>query len=127
MPARPYEYAIVRFVPDVERGEAINVGVIVSCPQADHLACRLEVDRARLGSFAADACLDTLERHLQGLRWVCAGDPQGGPVAALPLRERFHWMVHPRSAALQTSAVHGGLTDDLDAVLPALYRRLVAT
>ena len=127
MPKRPYEYAIVRFVPDVERGETINVGVIVSSPPADHLACRIEFDRARLQAFAGDACLNTLERHLQGLRWVCTGDARGGPVAAMPLRERFHWMVHPRSTALQTSAVHGGLTEDLDAVLPALYDRLVAT
>ncbi len=126
MPTRTYEYAIVRVVPDVERGEAINAGVIVYCPQADHLACTIELPRACVAALAPTADLDTLERHLQAIRWVCEADPRGGPIAAMPLRERFHWLVHPRSAALQMSEVHAGTSDDLVATQASLYARLVS-
>ncbi len=126
MPAKTYEYAIVRVVPDVERGEAINVGVIVYCPQLDHLSCAIELPRACVSSFAPAADLDVMQRHLQAIEWVCAADVRGGPIAAMPLRERFHWLVHPRSAALQMSSVHAGLSDDLDATRARLFARLVS-
>ncbi|MCR9165735.1 MAG: DUF3037 domain-containing protein [Nannocystaceae bacterium] len=126
MPAQPYEYAIVRVVPDVERGECLNLGVIVHAPEVDHLACRIEMPRACLAAMAPALDLGTLRRHLDGVRWVCGGDPRGNPVAALPLRERFHWLVHPRSAILVVSEVHAGLSDDLGATLDLLFERLVA-
>ncbi len=126
MPARPYEYAIVRVVPDVERGECFNLGVIVYAPEVDHLACRIELPRACLVALAPSLELGTLQRHLDAMRWVCHGDARGNPIAALPLRERFHWLAHPRSAILVVSEVHAGLSDDLDLTLDRLFERLVA-
>ncbi len=126
MPARPYEYAIVRVVPDVERGEAINVGVVVYAPEVDHLACRIELPRGCLQALAPGFDLETLESHVAAMRWVCRGDDRGAPIGALPLRERFHWLAHPRSAVLVVSEVHAGLSEDLDATLDHLFARLVA-
>ena len=126
MPARPYEYAIVRVVPDVERGEVLNVGVIVYAPEVDHLACRVELPRACLQALAPSLDLETLEAHVAAMRWVCLGDARGAPIGALPLRERFHWLAHPRSAVLVVSEVHAGLSEDLDATLDHLFGRLVS-
>lgn len=126
MPGQPYEYALVRAVPDVERGETINLGVIVYAPQFDHLDCRIELPRACLTTMCPDLDLETLEQHVTAIRWVCAGDERGAPIATLPLRERFHWLAHPRSAVLVVSEVHAGISDDLDATLHRLFERLVA-
>ena len=126
MPARTFEYAIVRVVPDVERGEALNVGVVVYCAEAEHLACRIELPRACLAAMAPALDPETIAAHLRGVGWVCDGDPRGNPIAALPLRERFHWLVHPRSAVLVMSEVHAGISDDLDVTLQRLFARLVA-
>ncbi len=126
MPALPYEYAIVRAVPDVERGETVNLGVIVYAPEFDHLACRIEVPRACLSAMAPALDLDALEQHVAAIRWVCAGDERGAPIAQLPLRERFHWLAHPRSAVVVVSEVHAGLSEELDATLNHLFERLVA-
>jgi hypothetical protein len=125
VPKLAFDYAVVRAVPRVERGEFLNVGVIVYAPAADFLACRLHLHRERLAALSADADADTLDAHLGALRAVCHADPAGGPIASLPLRERFHWLVHPRSAALQVSDVHAGTSDDLPATLQRLFDRYV--
>lgn len=122
MPGRPFDYAFVRVVPRVERGEHINAGVIVYCPTGDFLDCCVHLDRDRLAALAPDADPEVIERHLQALVSVCRGDATAGPVAALPLRERFHWLVHPRSASLQVSDVHAGTSDDLPATLERLFQ-----
>ncbi len=126
MPTHPYDYATVRLVPRVERGEFINVGVIVYAPTADHLACRMHLDRQRLHALAPHAAPDPIDLHLRAMAAVCQGDTDRGPVGRMPLRERFHWLVHPRSAMLQGSAVHGGLSGDLDQTLQHLFATLVA-
>lgn len=122
MPTRPFDYAFVRVVPRVERGEHINAGVIVYCPTGDFLDCRVHLHRDRLAALAPDAEPEVIERHLEAVVAVCRGDATGGPVAALPLRERFHWLVHPRSAILQVSDVHAGASDDLPATLDRLFQ-----
>jgi len=119
------DYAIVRVVPRVERGECVNVGVIVSCPTADFLAARIALAPERLRALAPDLDLDELDRALAIIPWIAAGDPRGGPIAALPRGERFHWLVAPRSAIVQTSPVHTGLCDDPAAALEQLVTRLV--
>jgi len=126
MPLHPYDYAIVRVVPRVDRGEFINVGVFVHCPTQSYLGCRIALDRSRLLALAPSADVESIAAHLAGLEAVCRGDADAGPVAQLAQGERFHWLVHPRSAVLQTSAVHGGASGDLVATLASLFASLVA-
>ena len=123
--SRPYDYAIIRVVPRVERGEQINAGVIVSCPTVDYLAARVELDAAKLAAIAPDADLAEVEAALTIIPLIAAADPRGGPIAALPRSERFHWLVAPRSAIIQPSPVHTGICDDPAAVLDKLFERLV--
>ncbi len=120
-----YDDAIIRVVPRVERGEQINAGVIVSCPTLDYLGARVELDAARLAAIAPDADLAEVEAALTIIPLIAAGDPKGGPIAALPRSERFHWLVAPRSAIIQPSAVHTGICDDPEAALEKLLARLV--
>jgi hypothetical protein len=120
-----YDYAIIRVVPRVERGEQINAGVIVSCPTLDYLGAAVELDPARLAAIAPDADLAEVEAALTIIPLIAAGDPKGGPIAALPRSERFHWLVAPRSAIIQPSAVHTGICDDPAAALEKLLARLV--
>lgn len=120
-----YDYAIVRVVPRVERGETINVGVIVSCPEAAFLAARIEVDEPRL--LALDATLDlaTVRAHLETIPAICDGVAGAGPIAALPQRQRFYWLVSPRSTIIQMSPVHTGRTTDPASALDRLLARMV--
>ncbi|MEX1361855.1 MAG: DUF3037 domain-containing protein [Nannocystaceae bacterium] len=125
MPARPFDYAIIRVVPRVERGEFLNAGIVVCCPTASFLGCRVRLDAPRLAALCPEADAASIARHLQALCAVCHGEPTAGPIAALPLRERFHWLVHPRSAVLQVSEVHAGTSEDLDATLEQLFDAVV--
>lgn len=120
-----YDYAIVRVVPRVERGEQINAGVIVSCATAEFLGARIALNVDRLRAIAPDIDVAEVEQALAVIPWIAAGDPRGGPISQLPRGERFHWLVAPRSAIIQTSPVHTGLCDDPDAVLARLLERLV--
>jgi hypothetical protein len=114
-PAPPtvwYSYALVRVVPRVERGECINVGVVLFARTRRYLAARVALDRNRLLALAPDADLPLIERHLDNFLAICAGNPAGGPLAALPPSERFHWLTAPRSTIIQTSPVHIGRSED---------------
>ena len=119
----PFAYAPIRVVPRVERGEYVNVGVVIFSRSRRFLDLRVELDRHRLGAFAPDLDLDAVERHLAGLVRVCAGDPSAGPIARLPQADRFGWLVAPASTVVQPGPVHAGLTPDPAATLD----RLVAT
>ena len=103
-----YDYAIVRVVPRVEREEFVNVGVILSCPANDFLEARIELDEQRVLSLDAAADLDSIRSHLASIPLIAAGGPGAGPIGQLSQRERFHWLVAPRSTIIQTSAVHTG-------------------
>ena len=120
-----FDYAIVRVVPRVERGEQINAGVIVSCPTRDFLAARIALDAARLRALSPSTDPDEVALALASIPKIAAGDPSGGPIAALPRSERFHWLVAPRSAIIQTSPVHTGICDGPAAALALLLERLV--
>jgi hypothetical protein len=122
----PFQYAMVRIVPDVERGECVNAGVIVFCRPRRFLAARMALDEARLRALAPEIDLDAVRAHLNGLARIAAGDPGAGPIAALPPSERFHWLVAPASTIIQPSPVHTGLTEDPEAELDRLVRRLVS-
>lgn len=125
MPGAPFDHALVRVVPRVERGERINVGVIVFCPTLGFLGCRMQLDRDRLRAIDPHADVDRIERHLSAFVAVCRGDSIAGPIAALPASERFHWLVGPRSAVIQVSDVHAGKADDPEAALERLFSALV--
>ncbi|HEX9371059.1 MAG TPA: DUF3037 domain-containing protein [Roseiflexaceae bacterium] len=126
MPARSsFDYAIVRVVPRVERGEFVNAGVILFCRTRRFLCARVELDAGRLAALAPWLDLDEIERHLALIPLVAAGDAAGGPIALLPQAERFHWLVAPRSAMIQTSPVHSGICADPAAAIEDLLDRLV--
>jgi Protein of unknown function (DUF3037) len=120
-----YDYALIRVVPKVEREEFINVGVIVSCPAKEVLDARIELDEPRL--LALDATLDiaSIRAHLAAIPTICAGGEHAGPIGRLSQRERFHWLVAPRSTIIQTSPVHTGRCEDPRAVLEHLLETMV--
>jgi Protein of unknown function (DUF3037) len=120
-----YDYAVIRVVPRVERGEQINVGVIVSCPTCEYLDAAISLDAAKLRALDPTIDIAEVEAALAVIPWIAAGDPRGGPVAALPRGERFHWLVAPRSAMVQVSPVHTGLCAEPSDVLAQLLARLV--
>lgn len=120
-----FDYALIRVVPRVERGEQINAGVIVSCPTRAYLGARIAFDPARLLAIAPGIDTDEVAQALSSIPLIAAGDPRGGPIAALPRSERFHWLVAPRSAIIQPSVMHTGICDDPEAALEELLERLV--
>ena len=124
-PSSTYDYAVVRVVPRVERGEFINAGVIVKCAAQGFLQARIELDEARLLALNPAADLDAIRAALAAIPVVCAGGPAAGALGALSLRERFDWLVAPRSATVQTSPVHVGRCDDPAATLAHLLQRMV--
>jgi hypothetical protein len=121
----PFQYAIVRVVPDIERGECLNAGVIVFCRPRRFLGARMALDEDRLRALAPGADLPAVRAHLDAVARIAAGDASAGPIAALPASERFHWLVAPASTMIQSSPVHTGLTEDPEAELERLTRRLV--
>ena len=126
MPAQQqYDYAIIRVVPCAERGEFINAGVVLHCLERGFLESRVHVDGQRLLALWPGAELDLIRQHLEAFPKICAGDPDAGPIAGLSRRERFQWLVAPRSTSIQISPVHSGLCDSPEATLEELFRRLV--
>ena len=121
----PFEYALVRVVPRVDRGESINAGIILHSRPRRFLAGRVTLDVALLAALAPDCDPDDVTSHLEAIPRICAGDPTAGPIARLSRPERFHWLVAPSSTIVQPSEVHTGLTDDPAATLEHLFRTLV--
>ena len=126
MTPEPFQYAVLRVVPRIEREEFVNVGVIVFCRTRGFLRARVTLDSRRILALAPDVDLDALQQHLEARVQVAEGDPDAGPIAALPQSERFHWLVAPSSTIIQTSSVHSGLCDRPEAVLDRLFQQLVA-
>ncbi len=127
MPARSsFDYAIIRVTPQVERGECINVGVVLLCRQRRYLGMRLALDAARLLAFWPALDLEAVRSQLDGMLRVSEGDRSAGPIARLSQAERFHWLVAPSSTIIQPSSVHSGLCADPAAMLDTLLARLVA-
>jgi Protein of unknown function (DUF3037) len=118
-----FEYALVRVVPRVERGEAINAGVIVHSRAFRYLCTRIELDADRLLALDPQADLAAVRGALTALERACTD----GPLAERPLGERFRWLTAPRSTIVQPGPVHSGLTSDPAAELDRLFRGLVLT
>ena len=125
MADHPFQYAIVRVVPRVERGECLNAGVVLLCRPKRFLAARVGLDRERLAALAPGVDPATIETHLSAIEAIARGEPSAGPIARLGQGERFHWLVAPASTVIQPSEVHTGLCDDPAVELEHLFERLV--
>jgi hypothetical protein len=126
MPGRDaFQYAILRVVPRIDRGECMNVGGVIFCRQRKYLEARIELDRDRLRALAPGLAPESVQPHLDAILAVVHGDPQGGALAGLSLSERFGWVVANSSTVIQPSEVHTGLTDDPASTLGHLFESLV--
>jgi Protein of unknown function (DUF3037) len=121
-----FDYAVIRVVPRVEREEFVNAGVIVFCLERNFLAAKVHVDDERLKALWPEIDVDLVQRHLEAFPRISAGDPSAGPIARLSLRERFHWLVSPRSTIIQVSPVHTGICESPEQALDRLFERLAA-
>jgi hypothetical protein len=120
-----FDYAVVRVVPRVERGEFLNAGVIVFSRTARVLEARIGLDAERLWVLAPSIDRDVVQSYLDAIPRICAGGGDAGPIGALSQSERFHWLVAPRSTIIQTSPVHSGVHADPRAALDHLFEKLV--
>lgn len=120
-----FDYAILRVVPRVEREEFMNSGIVVFCLEKDFLAARVRLNSERLKALWPDADADLVSNHLEAVRRICEGDPAAGPIAQLSRRERFHWLVAPRSTIIQTSPVHTGVCETTEGLLDRLEKQFL--
>jgi hypothetical protein len=126
MPAlNSYDYAIVRLVPCVERGEYINVGVILFCRTRRFLGALISANIPRLTALFPTIDIPIVQQHLDVIPLVCAGSAEAGIIGQLSQSERFHWLVSPRSTVIQTSPIHSGLCTDPAATLEHLLQTMV--
>jgi Protein of unknown function (DUF3037) len=122
---RTYDYAVVRVVPRVERGEFLNAGVVLSCDIEKILRAAIELDQKALLALDANIDLDLVIKTLASIPAICAGGEGAGPIGKLSARERFHWLVSPKSTIVQMSPVHTGQCGDVDAALEHLMNSMV--
>jgi hypothetical protein len=125
-----HEYCVIRVVPDIDRGECVNVGVILISRERRFLDARTHLDQRRLRALWPDMTPETIElieSHLGLIPKVCAGDLDAGPIARLGLGERWHWLTAPSSTIVQPGPIHTGLSVDPAAELGRLAKRLVGS
>jgi len=126
MPDRvTYEYAVIRFVPKVEREEFLNVGVILFSKRKKYLAMKYKVDETRIRAFSADADIQSLNDYLKAWDLICQGAPHGGDIGKLELASRFRWLTASRSTIIQSSKIHPGRCHDPQKVMEDLFKRYV--
>jgi hypothetical protein len=122
-----FEYSIVRVVPHVEREEFVNAGVVLFCDTRDYLAARIDLDERRLLALGPDIEMTLVQEHLAAIPSICEGGPAAGPIGAMSRRERWQWLVAPRSTILQCSPPHAGLCDAPEDWMERLLREMVRT
>ena len=120
-----YDYSVIRVMPDVARGEFLNVGVVLFAKTHRALLSRISLDEQRLRALAPDADVAGIRSHLASIERICAGGEPAGPHARLSASERFHWLTAPRSTVIQLSPVHSGICDEPEAEVARLFARLV--
>jgi hypothetical protein len=116
----------LRVVPRVERQEFINAGVVVFCPEKRYLAARIRLNAKRMKALWPDADVELANEHLEAVRRICEGDPSAGAIAKLSQRERFHWVISPRSTIIQPSPVHTGVCQATDGILDRLEKQFLS-
>jgi hypothetical protein len=121
-----YEYAVLRAVPRIERGEFINIGVVLYCQKLDFLGCQTRVDEARVRALDPEADVEGIAQLLQAVTMVCRGGEESGPAGADALGRRFRWLIAPRSTVVQPGPVHTGLTADPAAALARLTEGMLS-
>jgi hypothetical protein len=122
-----FEYALLRVVPRVERGEFINAGVVLHCPEKNFLGARVHLEPERLAALDPSFDQARVLAHLETARLVCTGGREAGPIGLLPRSQRFGWLVAPRSTVVQPSPVHTGFAADPEEALEHLLRTMVYT
>jgi hypothetical protein len=122
-----FEYATIRVVPRVELEEFINAGVVVFCLARKQLLCRMLIEGTRLKALWPEIDLNLVSQHLEAIARVCNGDTDAGPIAKLSPRERFHWLVSPRSTMIQVSPVHSGLCTSAEEALDEIFERVIGS
>lgn len=121
----PYLYSILRLVPCLERGEAMNVGLVMFCRPQRFLRVGFHLDAGRIAVFAPEVNIELIESRLESLSMIAAADQRGGPVAALDIGERFHWLSNVSNTMIQPGEVHPGLTTDASHTFTHLFTTLV--
>ncbi len=116
-----YEYAVIRYVPRVEREEFINVGLLMMCKRLKWIKAEIYLDPAKLTVFDCAHSIDEIQNQFAGFLKIASGDRSGGPMAELPVEERFRWLAAVKSACLATSRPHPGLTSDPEATFSRLF------
>lgn len=125
MSTSAFEYALLRLVPRVERGEQINIGVVLLCRQHRFLGIRIHLNEARIAALWPDLDLAPVREQLAAFEMVCAGGAEAGPIGELPIYERFRWLTATRSTMIQPSAVHCGLCDAPQMMLDHIFQQMV--
>ena len=120
-----YEYAFIRIVPKVERGEFLNLGVILFCKRLKYLDLKYHIDAKRLQAFSSEIDLEEIAQYLISWDLICKGSKEGGRIAELDQAQRFRWLTATRSTIIQSSKVHPGLTETPEAVLEKLFEKYV--
>jgi hypothetical protein len=120
-----YDYALIRLVPSVERGECLNIGVILFCRTLDFLGVRINLNAARSLALSPDLDIVAVQQQLDSILLICEGGPEAGPLGKMSQSERFHWLVSPRSTIIQISPTHEGMCDNPEAALEHLFRTMV--
>jgi hypothetical protein len=120
-----YDYALIRLVPSVERGECLNVGVILFCRTLGFLGARIHLNATRALALSPDLDLAAIQQQLDTMMLICKGGPEAGDLGKMSQSERFQWLVSPRSTVIQISPVHEGVGDDPEAALEHLLKTMV--
>jgi hypothetical protein len=120
-----YDYALIQLVPSVERGECLNIGVILFCRTLDFLGARIHLNATRSLALSPDLDLAAIQQQLDTIMLICEGGPEAGLLGKMSQSERFHWLVSPRSTIIQISPTHEGMCDDPEAVLEHLLKTMV--
>jgi hypothetical protein len=120
-----YDYALIRLVPSVERGECLNVGVILFCRTLGFLGARIHLNATRALALSPDLDLAAIQQQLDTMMLICKGGPEAGDLGKMSQSERFQWLVSPRSTIIQISPVHEGVGDDPESALEHLLKTMV--
>ncbi len=120
-----YEYAVIRIVPQVEREEFFNVGVIVYCKKPRFIDMKYQLDLKKLAAFCPELDIAQVEKNLDAFKAISCGEKNAGPIAQLENAERFRWLTATRSSVIQTSKTHPGFSEDLEVTLQKLFEDLV--